>query len=1821
MQPFMNKLSCFKALTSVIIIFTLAACSSSNNSGPPAATLDAISISPYQLSIANNSSFQLQAVAFYSDNSSSDITSQASWTLQDNVANIDNTGLLTATTTGSTVITASFEGISTTSTLTVSAATLSSINITPGTTSIANGTSTSLQATGIFSDLTTQDITSQVNWQSSDLTIAEINANGQVTTLSAGSVTITANSGAINQSATILVTAATLSSISVTPGSISLANGTSTNLHATGFYTDASSQDLSSQVSWGSSDNTTAEVNSAGIVTSLSTGSAVISASLGGQSSSATITVTPATLSSISITPAIAIIAKGTNTTLLATGIYSDQSTQDLTQQVSWQSSDNAVVAVSPTGSATGNNTGTATISASMGTNTSSSTITVSAATLNSISVTPGIVSIANGTNTQLQASGVYSDQTTQNLTSQVTWQSTDSAIAEISASGLITGRSVGSTTITANLDGQSSVSSITITTATLTSISISPGSVSLANGTSTNLQATGFYSDSSSQDLTEQVSWLSSAPSIIETNTNGLITGRNTGTGTITASLGDKSNSASITVTAATLSAINITPNTLSLANGTSSQLQANGIYSDLTTQDLTSQIDWLSSDNAIATVSPTGLVTAYSIGTVTITANFNGSTSVASITVSAATLSSINITPNNISIANGTSTTLQANASYTDQTSQDVSAQVSWQLSDNTIAGISPSGLVTGYSAGTVTITANLNGISTTSTINITAAILESISVTSSNASIANGTSTQLLASGIYSDQTTQDLTSQVSWQSSDNAIANVNPAGLVTAQSTGSVTISASLSAVVGSTPISISPATLNLISVTPGNLSIAKGTNTQLQASGTYTNITSQDLTSQVTWQSSDNTIAEVSPGGLITGHNTGSVTIIASLSGISSTASITISAEILDSISLSPGTSSIANGTNLQLFANGIYSDLSTQDLSSQVIWSSSDSTIAEVNPDGLVISHSTGVVTITASLGNINSTAVITVTTATLDLINISPVNTSIANGTSTQLLASGIYSDQTNQNLTAQVTWQSSNSAIAEVNNSGQVTSHSLGVVTITATLATPLGAISNSTTITVTPESLTSIIVTPGNSSIALGTETQLVASGYYSDGSTQDLTEQVSWLFSDILIAETVNNSAGLIKGIATGTTSIAASVNGVTGLASLTVTDAVINTLEINSASSTIAAGTALQLEAIAVYSDNSNQNVTSQALWQSSIPSVATIDSNGIVVGQSVGVSIITLIHDGLTTTFTINITNAILDSIEITPLIQSFPAGTTQAFIATGIYSDSSFQDITELVTWASSNTVVATIDDLAGNKGQLNSLVSGQTNISASLGGTSSSKILTITDATLTSIDISPVTATISNGFSQAFTAVAHYSDGSTNDVTNQANWSTSDAAIANSDNNQNSLIQSLQIGDVTVSVSIGDVTGFANLTINSAILETITIDQLDVSIAKGTQFQFTATGHYSDASTQDLSNVVTWTSSAPQFSTIQNNTGFNGVAQGISEGSSTITASFSGVSDSTTLNVTAATLTSIALQADVTTLLVGTTQNIRATGTYSDSSTQDISNDVTWISSADNIASVSNAATSKGEAIGYADGSADLTAFLNDITSTALTLTIFSDPNAAISISAHASPNVILNDNTDSTILSATIQPADITGIIPDGTQVVFIVTDNGVISTTTVGTVNGVATLSISSINTGFISVEAQIQGSTLTSTTNVLSTTSFLNVISRAVLSEPIYVNDTYLVGSRFGLFMQNLSNRDFNIAEFQILNNDVHLPDSPTPGDVFDDGILSAGELLWAIYLVDTLDAEIVNGGVITTLFYLTDPASGITFGFGANFTP
>ena len=867
-------------------------------------------------------------------------------------------------------------------------------------------------------------------------------------------------------------TTRTLASITVYGANAarSLAAGDTLQLTAQGNYSDGTTADISSQVTWSSSDSTVAALGTSGLLTSYKSGSLIATATSG--TVAGTLVVTVNGLKSITVGAPNASIASGATEQLTASAVYTDNSTKLITSQAAWQSSDPTVATVSASGLLTALKSGNVTVTATWNSISGTVGVSVTAGALSSITVTPVAFSIASGQSKKLSALGTYADGTSLDVTNQATWSSSTSA-ASVDSTGLVTGSSAGASTITATIGSKTGSAIATVSTALLQTISLTPLTASIATGQTQSFIANGLFSDGSQTDITNGVSWSSAATNFATIDQTGLATGVSAGASQISAASGSVApGSATLTVTPAVLTEIDIAPDAQYIPVGGQLQLSLTGTYSDASTQDITANATWTSSDPTLASVDPaTGIVTGVANSNnnpVTITATYGSITSTTTVYVTDAVPVSIQLTPSTSSIANGTTQQYAVNVVYTDGSLQPVTAGLSWLSSSATVAGVNSNGLATALTPGQTTISVFYDSMSATAKLTVTPATLTNLVVTPITTVVGVNGNVQFTATGVFSDSSTQDLSSQVVWTSSNGTFATISSAGVATGISTGSLTITATSGAISGSATLNVTTATLQSITISPDSPIVPPHSRTQLTAIGHFSDGSTQKL-SGVSWNSSAPQVAMVNGSGVLRSKNkkNKTVTVTAKLNGVSGSTTVTVTSMTIQTVAIQPANSTIAKGTKLQLSLIGTFSDGTTQiDLTASARWQTSNYADAVVNRLGLVSGVAAGSVTVTGGVNGVASAnTTVTVTNATVQSITVTPVNPTVALGSSQQFAASGLFSDGSTQDISKVATWTSSTPTVAVVNQSGVAASASHGTTNINAALT----GITGSTQLTV--------------------------------------------------------------------------------------------------------------------------------------------------------------------------------------------------------------------------------------------------------------------------------------------------------------------------------------------------------------------------------------------------------------------------------------------------------------------------------------------------------------------------------------------------------------------------------------------------------------------------------------------------------------------------------------------------------------------------------------------------------------------------------
>ncbi|AEG14452.1 Ig domain protein group 2 domain protein [Desulfofundulus kuznetsovii DSM 6115] len=431
----------------------------------------------------------------------------------------------------------------------------------------------------------------------------------------------------------------TLVGLEVEPAAVNVEEGTSQQLHVTARYSSGVAVDVTGLAAYESDNTSVARVSGDGLVTGVGAGTANITVTYGEQSVVVPVTVVnPApVLESISVVPARVDLAVGATWQLAVTAHYSDGSTRDVTSQAGYSSGDVSVAMVNSSGLVTGKAQGSTTITVSYEGKTATVPVTVAAPAVESITVVPNPVSIVAGRSQQLVVTVRYSDGTVQDVTGSAVYQSGGTSVARVEAGGVVTGVSQGSTTITVGYGGKTATVPVTVTAPVVESLTVQPGTVTLAVGDSRQLAVTARFSDGTTRDVTDGSSYQVGNSTIAVVSGSGLVTGLAPGNTSITVGYAGQTVTVPVTVNAppADLTGVSVQPNPLVLYKGSSQRLKVTEQYSDGSSVDVTSYAGFQSSDPSVAKVDSFGLVTGVKEGTTAILVTYKGEVYLVSVTV----------------------------------------------------------------------------------------------------------------------------------------------------------------------------------------------------------------------------------------------------------------------------------------------------------------------------------------------------------------------------------------------------------------------------------------------------------------------------------------------------------------------------------------------------------------------------------------------------------------------------------------------------------------------------------------------------------------------------------------------------------------------------------------------------------------------------------------------------------------------------------------------------------------------------------------------------------------------------------------------------------------------------------------------------------------------------------------------------------------------------------------------------------------------------------------------------------------------------------
>ena len=536
-----------------------------------------------------------------------------------------------------------------------------------------------------------------------------------------------------------------------------------------------------------------------------------------------------------------------------------------------------------------------------------------------------------------------------------------------------------------------------------------------------------------------------------------------------------------------------------------------------------------------------------------------------------------------------------------------------------------------------------------------------------------------------------------------------------------------------------------------------------------------------------------------------------------------------------------------------------------------------------------------------------------------LTSIEIIAAASSIAAHTSTTLTVIGNFSGQFTRDITTEAVWSSSSPDVAafltpEENN--RVTGLVPGAALLTATV----GNVSTALNVTVTPATITALTINPAAPSVAKGLNSQFAVRGTFSDATTQDLTFDATWASSVPAVA-TVSDAAGskgLAQALAVGTATISATFDGVNGATLLTVTAVALQSITVSPANPTLLSQSSRSFQASGLYSDGSTADITSQAVWTSADPDLVTIAANGTAKTVVPGTTSISASLQGISGSSNLKITGGSLTRIVLSPASFRLVKDTSAPMTATGSFSNGSSRDITGVVDWSVANAAIATVTTPGGNQALLNAMAvtapATPTRVEAKSGLVTADTALTVAAPQLQSLAIAPAGLELTVGSSGRFTVTATFNDGSTQDVTVNADWSSSLDTTAAVDNSglAKGRVRGVAASDgpVTISAGYGSKIVKAPVTVKTRTATVLTISG-NPALAVGNQVRFTATATYSDGFVQDVTEDAAWTTDKSNVAALADSRNQPGQVVAVDAGSAILTAAFGGKTQTVTLTV----------------------------------------------------------------------------------------------------------------------------------------------------------------------------------------------------------------------------------------------------------------------------------------------------------------------
>lgn len=937
-------------------------------------------------------------------------------------------------------------------------------------------------------------------------------------------------------------------------------------------YEDGTKKDVSKEGQWTSADKNVVTVAN-GMLKAVSTGSTQVQFKLGETVSSIDVSITeknekpkppkgPKIVSLMLSAYRMTYINQGEKKSVELKALYSDGSVKNVTKSATWKSRDTSIVQVS-----NGELKGVSVGDASLKVNYSSFpeinffvSVKEVQVEIKGLELSVGQLRLEN-TDQPVQV-GAYiksSINEGKEVTSLGKWETTDSKVATVNSSGQITPVGIGEAHIYFKYD--QFVDAVRVTVVKPKELVTDTPNIEILPNASFEATLNEVFNDGNSKDVKSEATWTSDDTSIATVTNNGLIiAGGKTGETKIRASYRSELHppveiNVIITnkLTAPKPIGLTATPSNFFLDLGKEETVSIKAIYSDGTTKDVTSSVDWDSTEPSVASVDYDKVQNHWKKGTAVLTANFERETVNIPVIVTghnefAPPLSkNITVTPNVTNMIVKEQQQLNVKVDYTDGTEMDVTSFALYNSSNPEVISIDKNGLITAKGTGTAKV--SVYSMDYTERFEIVVSDKKSISrvidLEPSEKDITfklTERTHSFTVKAKYQDGSRADVTSLGRCTSLDPGIVTVEN-GVLTAIAPGTTQVLVNQGTSTEILDVTILPENpqpekpeqdlkIESLLVNTFDVEVQKDKLYPFKISGQYNDGAQREIKHLVKWKTKDPSIAVVSDGKII-GKKIGKTIIIAKIKGFPE---IEIPVNVTENrgpvnlvgLSLSQGYLLMQPGDQpVDISAFAEYTDHNVVEVDQEGKWESTDEGVVTVDQNGVITAVGSGVAYVYFRYHNGFNDAVWVRTfkpelQTSTDKVVLEQNEISLVG-----LFAKYGSGSRNTIDVTDNAEWSVADKSVATISDTGRVVAQNVGKTTISVSYLGMTKEIS----VEVIDKHATRVIgilATPDYVVESVGTKTKLKINALYSDGSVKDITGEVAWRMSNSEVAYVSNDN---------------------------------------------------------------------------------------------------------------------------------------------------------------------------------------------------------------------------------------------------------------------------------------------------------------------------------------------------------------------------------------------------------------------------------------------------------------------------------------------------------------------------------------------------------------------------------------------------------------------------------------------------------------------------------------------------------------------